>query len=57
MDKCNIDFEAISNKVTNELISKVKSNDASSEIIKIMIDISVKSSIEVLKEYHKSINN
>ena len=57
MDKCNIEFEAISNKVTNNLISRVKGNDGYSEIIEIMIDISVKSSIEVLKEYHKSINN
>lgn len=57
MDKSNIDFDAISSKVTEELISKVNGDDSYSEIAKIIITTSVKSTIAVLKEYNKLINS
>ena len=51
----NINFDEISKKVSEKLTSNIIENDASSELIKLLFETSIKCSIEVLKEYHKII--
>ena len=52
----NINFDEISKKVIEQFTSKIDGNDTSSELTKLIFETSVKSSVEVLKEYHKITN-